>query len=332
MAYLRKIYISIDNLKNMCRDKQALDAYTFAVMLKARYTNSVMYGWSYRKVMQLCRCNFAKARQIVRDAMEMHLINEITLGRDGGIKCIIANRLCNSREDSTALYIAASPGMSTIYIETFNKTVKRGKEPVSKAEAKTLGMYNNWLMRQETKSYRKASRNKTPQTLSDVRTILEQYVLLLHLADMQGKSNEHKVSPMSSKPAIKKAKQAEARADWEREYASHGVSYESLSELFGHALSRYQVMQLMLKLCNDKLVKRRKAKSLFFQDEEELPDPDKCYVYNDSKGCEEWVFPRLRRDKFKKGGSWYLYYAYMYFVLAKVNVRKGRKEGWRHAA
>ena len=53
------------------KDERFFDALAFMLILKSNFVNSSLYQWSYRKVMGVCHCNFAKAKEIVGTAFAL---------------------------------------------------------------------------------------------------------------------------------------------------------------------------------------------------------------------------------------------------------------------
>ncbi len=321
---MRSVSIDYDTTQQAFQSPTTLDALTFCLILKANYTNSALYQWSYRKVMSLCHCNYAKAKQIVATAIEIGWIVEKETKK--GYKYLVAVKLSHKKQKKLVFQIAESEAGIQIYLSRkrfVSMLGVKGDTEEQKAAKLVLQSYQAC----DIESYNKAQRAKKPQLFKDVRhTILEAF-FIDYIQQFQPSLNAYHQRGMEAGN--------DAEMKFAESYSQHGVSYKKIAEQFGGLhLTTYQIANIVHSLKKKKLIHINKANCPFFKEIPEVNDISDDFhefdVCNDN-GVVKNQFNRCFLNKFVKCNAeercYYMRYARVYRSNANVSKpSKYRKE------
>lgn len=266
ISMARRINIGVKKIKMAIESDSYLNALTLATMLKMSYTNSVMYNWSYRKIMATCHCNFAKAKEILDNGIRSGLIY-IQNGH------IHARRISQSIGKNAVFHIVYKKGEPQLFMKRSNTyLIKRlhlnhidldspvNYEKLIKFEqyscdSEHLGMFLN---------------DGHIQTFNDIRRTILKAAILLYL------KNWRKLFDVFNHQFGMKGQKAYGEFGRQHtNYLNTGISYQALADrLEGIRMSRYQISNLVQELVKEGLVTSKKSSVRFIDlhwEEEHAP-------------------------------------------------------------
>lgn len=325
LASMRSVSIDYIVVQQAFQSTKALDALTFVLQLKANFTNSAIYQWSYRKIMSLCHCNFAKAKEIVSTAIKLGWVVEKETKE--GYKYLVAVKLTHKNQKRFVFHIADSKAGIQIYLSKKRFVSMRGLRGQNE-EQKAARLILQSCAACDIKSYDKAQKAKTAQSFKDVRHKILEVFFIDYIQQFQPSLNAYNQRGMETN--------GDADMEFAESYSKHGVSYKKISEQFGNLhLTPYQIANIVHSLKKQGLLRINKANCPYLTEvpgKNDLSDDFSEFdVWNEDKGVSENEFNRCFLNKYVSCNAgercYYKRFARVYRSKAVVTkLPNGRKE------
>lgn len=312
----RTLYIGKHVIDMSLKDERFFDALAFMLILKSNFINSSLYQWSYRKVMGICHCNFAKAKEIVGTAFALGWLEERET-KDGK-KYIVARKLHTRNEDKYIFRVVDSSAGKQIFISRKNKPLKclTSDSTKNKMAKLIVSIHNNM---EDGYCVTRERNKKNAQTFKEVKDIILEAVMLGFLVRCQ-----------KSLVAVKTSSGKGATNGYLKQFAegyqNNGVSYERLAKLYNRLnLSRHQVSRLVQKMKRYGLLTYKQAKCPYLKlGEEEVSELRMFYRINPETGKRECLLPRCWRNTHKDIYTYNIYNGNIYETRAVVLKKRNK--------
>lgn len=320
----RALYIGKHIIDMSLKDEKFFDALAFMLILKSNFINSSLYQWSYRKVMNICHCNFAKAKEIVGTAFALGWLEE--RATKDGKKYIVAKKLHTRYEDKYIFHVVDSSAGKQIFISRKNKPLKciASNSAKNKMARLIVSIHNN---RADEYCVTRERNKKNTQTFKEVKDIILEAVMLGFLVRCQ-----------KSLIAVNTSSGKEATNGYLKQFAEgyqkNGVSYERLAKLYGRLnLSRHQISRLVHKMKRYGLLTYKQAKCPYLTlGEEENMEWWMFNRINPETGKKECLLPRCWRNTHKDIYTYNIYNGNIYETRAIVLKKRNKPHKCKKAS